>query len=55
MHLFVCVLQQTDYQNKVYDYSEPVNDSEEIASQYTPTPRVEIRKGNLSVNCLITG
>jgi len=36
---------ETVFKNKPYDESVAVNDSEEVASQYTPTPRVEIRKG----------
>jgi intraflagellar transport protein 46 len=35
---------ETVFKNKPYDESVTVHDSEEVARQYTPTPRVELRK-----------
>lgn len=38
--------------NQPYDESLDIPDSEEVASQYTPTPRIDIRKADRSGNAL---
>jgi len=61
VHYYICIilsrlsLLQAGklHKNQPYDESLEIPDAEEVASQFSPTPRVEINKGVMCISSLL--